>query len=167
MTTSSLRRFAPPLLLAGAAWAGVQLLNTGSEDRLGRELAAAARPGDIVMLSSQTCPYCTQARLWLTRHRVSFSECFIERDAACAARYEALQSPGTPTLILVTHHVEEILPCFTHALCLRDGAAVASGEIGKTLTTANLRKTFGAAVSLSKKSGRYALGVKADAEHAA
>ncbi len=100
MRVSSLRRFAPPLLLAGAAWAGVQLLNTSSEDRLGRELAASARPGDIVMLSSETCPYCTQARLWLTHHRVTFSECFIERDAACAARYEALQSPGTPTLVV-------------------------------------------------------------------
>jgi glutaredoxin len=94
------RRFAPPLLLAGAAWTGVQLLKAGSEDRLGRELAVSVRPGDIVMLSSETCPYCTQARLWLTRHRVTFTECFIERDAECAARYQALQSPGTPTLVV-------------------------------------------------------------------
>lgn len=77
------------------------------------------------------------------------------------------RTPKAPTLLLVTHHVEEILPCFTHALCLRDGAVVASGAISSVMTTATLRKTFGPGVTLKKSSGRFALVVKADAEVAA
>ncbi len=35
--------------------------------------------------------------------------------------------PDAPASVLVTHHVEEIPPGFTHALLLRDGGIVASG----------------------------------------
>src|ERR1019366_10829615 len=34
---------------------------------------------------------------------------------------------GAPALVLVTHHVEEITPAFTHALLLRPGRVVAAG----------------------------------------
>ena len=67
---------------------------------LGPELAAQARPGDIHLLSSQTCVYCRQARQWLTAQRVAFDECFIESDARCAAQYQALQAPGTPVVLV-------------------------------------------------------------------
>ena len=33
-----------------------------------------------------------------------------------------------PTLVLVTHHVEEIMPVFSHALILKSGEVLASGE---------------------------------------
>ena len=65
---------------------------------LGRQLAQQARPGDILMISSTTCPFCERARRWLTLHQVPFTECFIERDAACADRYQALGARGTPTM---------------------------------------------------------------------
>lgn len=68
--------------------------------RTGRAVAALARPGDIVMLSSVTCAFCAQARAWFTTQQVPFSECFIERDEACAQRYRALMAPGTPTLLV-------------------------------------------------------------------
>lgn len=80
--------------LGSAWWRG------RGEDALGARLAAAARPGDIRMLSSLTCVYCERARLWLGAQRVPFSECFIERDAACAQQYRALGARGTPTLLV-------------------------------------------------------------------
>ena len=67
---------------------------------IGEQLVAQARPGDIQMLSSTTCVFCTAARRWLTDQRVPFTECFIERDADCAARYQALGARGTPTLLV-------------------------------------------------------------------
>jgi len=67
---------------------------------LGPQLAALARPGDIHMVSSTTCAYCTVARQFLQRHGVAFSECFIERDAACAAQFAAARAPGTPLLLV-------------------------------------------------------------------
>jgi hypothetical protein len=36
----------------------------------------------------------------LQQHDVAFSECFIEKDLACAARFEALRAPGTPMLLV-------------------------------------------------------------------
>jgi glutaredoxin len=93
-------RFLPLALLIAASWAGVQLLQSWSSERIGREMAANAKAGDIVMLSSVDCPYCKEARAWFKANGVAFGECFIERDAACAAAYQALQAPGTPTLLV-------------------------------------------------------------------
>ncbi len=64
---------------------------------------------------------------------------------------------GGPTLLLVTHHVEEIMPVFTHALLLRAGRIVAAGAKARTLTTAMLRQTFDAPLSLRRRRGRYTL----------
>ncbi|WP_280151131.1 glutaredoxin family protein [Piscinibacter sp. XHJ-5] len=97
---TALRRFVPLLLLVAALWGGVQLLGGVQDERRWREVAQAAAPGDIVMLSSQTCAYCDQARTWLSERGVPFRECVIERDAGCAAAYRAALSPGTPTLIV-------------------------------------------------------------------
>lgn len=63
-------------------------------------LRAVARPGDIRMISSERCVFCAQARAWLTRERLPFEECFVERDARCAADYDRLGHPGTPTLLV-------------------------------------------------------------------
>jgi glutaredoxin len=71
-----------------------------SQARLGEKLSALARPGDIQMLSSTTCAYCLVARRWMQQHEVAFKECFIETDASCAARFEALRAPGTPVLLV-------------------------------------------------------------------
>lgn len=52
-------------------------------------------------------------------------------------------SRNAPALVLVTHHVEEITPAFTHALLLRSGKVVAAGPRAKTLTSKNLTTVFG------------------------
>ncbi|HEX6364015.1 MAG TPA: glutaredoxin family protein [Albitalea sp.] len=95
-----MRRVLPLLLLVGTAWAGVQMLGEWRGERLAREVAAAARPGDIVMIASETCVFCAEARRWFDEHRVAYRECFVERDAACAEAYRALQAPGTPTIVV-------------------------------------------------------------------
>jgi iron complex transport system ATP-binding protein len=64
---------------------------------------------------------------------------------------------GAPTLVFVTHHVEEIMPTFSHALLLREGRVLAAGPKGATLTSANLSATFDAPLRLQQRLGRYAL----------
>lgn len=64
---------------------------------------------------------------------------------------------NAPTLLFVTHHVEEIVPAFTHALLLRNGRLFASGEITRVLTSANLSRTFGSPLRIRRRAGRYAL----------
>jgi iron complex transport system ATP-binding protein len=56
---------------------------------------------------------------------------------------------NAPSLVLVTHHVEEIMPAFTHVLLLRNGRAIGAGPRAALLTSANLSKTFGARVRLT------------------
>lgn len=71
--------------------------------------------------------------------------------------------PDAPTLVLVTHHVEEIPPGFSHALLLRDGAAVAQGLLADTVTDELLSKTFDTPLRVTRTGDRYA----AHAAHAA
>lgn len=64
-------------------------------------------------------------------------------------------SPYSPAMVMVTHHVEEIPPGFTHALMLNNGKVTASGPIAETLTAANLEATFGMPFELTETNGRY------------
>ena len=67
---------------------------------------------------------------------------------------------GGPALVLVTHHVEEIVPVFTHALLLRAGRVLAAGEKTRVLTTARLSEAFGAPLRLRRdQRGGYTLGL--------
>ncbi|MCB1235156.1 MAG: ATP-binding cassette domain-containing protein [Verrucomicrobiae bacterium] len=69
---------------------------------------------------------------------------------------------GAPTLLMVTHHVEEILPAITHALVLREGRVIARGERDTVLTEPVLSQAFGAPVTLGfDETGRRRLAVKA------
>ncbi|KRA28196.1 MULTISPECIES: ABC transporter ATP-binding protein [unclassified Nocardioides] len=64
--------------------------------------------------------------------------------------------PSSPATVLVSHHVEEIPPGFTHVLMLRNGAVVAEGPLGSTLTPEALSATFGMPLTLEEHDGRYA-----------
>ncbi len=69
------------------------------------------------------------------------------------------RSRRAPAIVLVTHHVEEITPAFTHVLLLDAGRAVAAGPLAATLTSANLTRTFSAELRLRRRAGRYSLTV--------
>lgn len=63
--------------------------------------------------------------------------------------------PDAPAMVLVTHHVEEIPPGFTHALLLRGGSIVAQGLLDEVITAANLSATFGQDLQLERSAGRF------------
>jgi iron complex transport system ATP-binding protein len=60
-----------------------------------------------------------------------------------------------PSFIEVTHRTEDIPPGFTHALLLREGRVLASGEIRTTLTSRKLTRCLGTNVELKRLGGRY------------
>jgi iron complex transport system ATP-binding protein len=64
--------------------------------------------------------------------------------------------PATPPVVLVTHHVEEIPPSFTHVLLMRDGRVLAQGPIAEHLNAASLSECFGIDVCLERRHGRWA-----------
>ena len=72
------------------------------------------------------------------------------------ARLAALAAdPATAPTVLVTHHVEEVPPGFTHALVLRAGDVVAQGPIEATLQAPVLSDAFGLPVELALEGGRW------------
>jgi len=62
----------------------------------------------------------------------------------------------SPATVLVSHHVEEIPPGFTHVLLLRDGRVVAGGPLEEVLTEQILSSTFGMPLRLTHEDGRWA-----------
>ena len=64
---------------------------------------------------------------------------------------------GAPSLVLVTHHVEEIMPGFSHLLLLKDGAVLNQGKINDTLRSDLLSQTFRAPVCIKRAEDRYNL----------
>ena len=63
--------------------------------------------------------------------------------------------PGSPATVLVSHHVEEIPPGFTHAMLLREGAVVAAGPVTEVITEDNLSATFGMPLVVRHEAGRF------------
>jgi len=66
---------------------------------------------------------------------------------------------NAPTLVLVTHHVEEIMPVFTHVMMLRDGTVLETGKKKEMLTAKKLTEAFRAKVRPVEQGGRYLLKV--------
>ncbi|MDF2576170.1 MAG: transporter ATP-binding protein [Agromyces sp.] len=65
-------------------------------------------------------------------------------------------SPASPAIIMVTHHVEEIPPGFTHAMLLSHGKIVTAGPVAEALTSESLTETFGIPIELTEHDQRFA-----------
>ena len=77
------------------------------------------------------------------------------REDLVARLSEFAFDPDAPAMVLVTHHVEEIPPGFTHALLLREGGIVAQGLVDDVITAENLSAAFGQDLQLDKADDRY------------
>jgi iron complex transport system ATP-binding protein len=62
----------------------------------------------------------------------------------------------SPATVLVSHHVEEIPPGFTHGLLLRRGRVMASGPLEQVLTAQLVSETFGMPLQVEQNDGRWA-----------
>ena len=78
------------------------------------------------------------------------------REQLLAALTEIISSPDSPSMVLVTHHLEEIPEGFTHALTLREGKVVGSGPLQEVLTADTISTTFGMELEVTHDRGRYA-----------
>jgi iron complex transport system ATP-binding protein len=65
------------------------------------------------------------------------------------------EDPGLATIVLVSHHVEEIPGGFGHALILGSGRAVARGPIDAALASGPLSAAFGQALVVERSNGRF------------
>jgi iron complex transport system ATP-binding protein len=77
------------------------------------------------------------------------------REELVARMSDLAADPDAPALALVTHHVEEIPPGFSHCLILAEGKVVDSGLLTDVLTAENLSTAFGQSIALDVIDGRY------------
>ncbi|KRQ28217.1 MULTISPECIES: ABC transporter ATP-binding protein [Mycobacteroides] len=77
------------------------------------------------------------------------------REELVARLGELAADPDAPAMVLVTHHVEEIPPGFSHALLLSEGGIVAHGLLADVMTSENLSRAFGQSIVVEMIDGRY------------
>ncbi len=77
------------------------------------------------------------------------------REELVARLADLAADPEAPALVLVTHHVEEIPPGFSHCLMLSEGKIVAAGLLSEVMTAENLSKAFGQSIAVDVLDGRY------------
>ncbi|MHC4430641.1 MAG: ABC transporter ATP-binding protein [Planctomycetota bacterium] len=58
-------------------------------------------------------------------------------------------------LILVTHHIEEIMPVFEKSLVLADGRIIESGPTEEVLCSQLIRRLYGISTKIKRAAGRY------------
>jgi len=69
------------------------------------------------------------------------------------------QRKPSPALVLVTHHVEEIMPSFTHVMIIKSGRVLASGKKKRVLNSAILSDAFGAEIKVRQMDSRYKITI--------
>ena len=77
------------------------------------------------------------------------------REELVARLADLAADPDAPALVLVTHHVEEVPPGFSHCLLLSEAQVVAAGLLSDVLTASNLSTAFGQEIALDVVDGRY------------
>lgn len=177
LVSSSIRQ-----LMADAepALASVVSGKTATIDFWGR-ISRADRSRALRLLAQTECAYLAE-RPWLVlsqgeRQRVLIARALMARprmlilDEPCAgldpaAREHFLQflqrlgrHQQAPTLVLVTHHVEEIMPVFSHLLVMAAGRVTATGNKKAVLTAKTLSRAFNTKVKVQCRDSRYSLTV--------
>ena len=69
---------------------------------------------------------------------------------------QAVAQQGT-TIVLITHHVADILPEMRRVVMMREGRIVADGEREELLTSARMSELFGREVEVERRGGWWSL----------
>ncbi|MCL1632017.1 ABC transporter ATP-binding protein [Sporolactobacillus sp. CPB3-1] len=72
---------------------------------------------------------------------------------------ELAGSPEAPTIIFVTHHVDEILPCFAHTLLLKAGTVYKAGAAREVLTPEIMTDFYDRRVTVLQQNGRLSIAL--------
>ncbi|WP_186576823.1 ABC transporter ATP-binding protein [Aquibacillus kalidii] len=82
---------------------------------------------------------------------------FLAREQLLETIEQVAKMEQSPTIIYVTHHVDEILPCFNQTLLLKSGQVFASGQTDSLISSITLSDFFQMPVEVSRKNGRFSL----------
>ena len=125
------------------------LLSQGERQRILVGRALMARPRLLILDEP-----CARLDPVAREHFLHFLDGLARRARPRPARGAPGRIEG-PTLVLVTHHLEEIMPALSHVLVLRAGRVVAAGPKCAVLTARILGAAFGARARLAIRGGRW------------
>ncbi|MDA8346304.1 MAG: ABC transporter ATP-binding protein [Thermaerobacter sp.] len=154
-------------VVVSGRYAVIGLWNTPKEEDVtaAREILTAFGGERIAERPFRTLSQGEQQSILLARTWMARAELLI-LDEPCTgldlrAREQVLSAiqllgkrEGGPTLVYVTHHVEEILPIVTHALLIKEGRILAAGAKGEVLTSSRLTEAFEIGVDVRWQAGR-------------
>ena len=83
----------------------------------------------------------------------------LAREQVLATIQTLLDGPEAPTVLLITHHIEELPPITSQVLLLTDGQPSAAGTMDQVLRSDILSRAFGFPVEVRNSAGRYYLEV--------
>ncbi|MEK5102820.1 ABC transporter ATP-binding protein [Cytobacillus sp. FSL M8-0252] len=82
---------------------------------------------------------------------------FVSREQLLDSIARISKQKEAPTIIFVTHHIEEIIPIFNKSLLIKDGTVFKSGNTSELLTSETLTDFFGITVEVDRHSKRMSL----------
>jgi iron complex transport system ATP-binding protein len=82
---------------------------------------------------------------------------FLAREQLLEGLESINKRGNAPTFLYVTHHVEEILPIFTHTLLLKNGEVFDSGLTSEMISEEKLSKLFDCDILVTWEKGRVSL----------
>lgn len=156
-------------LVLAAAWGQTATFSEtyeGSDRERAQDLLAALGVADLADRQFGTMSEGERQRVTIARALMSDPEIVIldeptagldlgARETLVVALRDLMADPATPTMILITHELEEIAPGFTHAALLSEGRVVKSGLIEEVITGDNLTTAFGLELQVDRAHGRW------------
>lgn len=179
IVSSSLRQLIPPQETA------IETILSGKEAMIGMwgRSSASARKIAKKLLKQIECEY-LEERTWKVlsqgeRQRIMIGRALMSKpkllilDEPCAGldplarelflRFveQLARHKNSPALVFVTHHVEEIMPVFSHVLALKNGKVLACGKKNEVMKSATLSKIFSTPLTLQKRGNRFEMKLRA------
>jgi iron complex transport system ATP-binding protein len=79
---------------------------------------------------------------------------FLAREELLESIGRIAERPDAPTILYVTHHIEEILPAFNKTLLLKEGQVFDAGNTDELVTSDRMSEFFGIPVNVIWDNGR-------------
>lgn len=163
--------YAENIVLSGK-YASIGLYETPEEDDIAYALSIMERfkCSNLIHRTFETLSQGEKQKVMIMRALMAKPQLLI-LDEPCGgldvlAREQVLElihtlgnDPEAPALLYVTHHVEEIMPAFSHILLLREGQIYEKGPINNLITEQTLTDFLQRKVKIDQLNGRNYLKV--------
>jgi glutaredoxin len=104
----------------GIASTGADISGDASAAEL-TQLAATVGPQDVTIYTTTGCPYCAEAKAWMTQYGFAYAECDAEVRSECAQQLQEYGSTGVPYLVVRGHHMKDGFDSDEFVAALRQG----------------------------------------------